>query len=138
VLDVVRADLEEATAALAVAAQNAGVVQDQAVARAVLASARALLPLLRKDNGKDCRKSTEVFQAVRTQLIEPGWLAPSVGQLLTTIESWLANPNKGLSEQLPATREFATRTRELFASLDANLQFQAKHVPTAAAPAVSP
>jgi hypothetical protein len=65
-----------------------------------------------------------VFSAVRTQLIEPGWLAPSVGQLLATIESWLANPNESLSEQLPATREFAARTRELFASLDANLQFQ--------------
>jgi sulfite reductase (ferredoxin) len=129
VLDVVRADLDEATAALAVATQNAGVVQDQALARAVLASARALLPLV----GKDCRKSTDVFQAVRTQLIEPGWLAPSVGQLLTTTESWLAHPNEGLSEQLPATREFAARTRELFSSLDANLQFQAKQI--SAAPA---
>jgi len=138
VLDVVRADLDETTAALAIAAQNTGSAQDQALARAVLASARALLPVVGKNTEKDSRDAADVFSAVRTQLIEPGWLAPSVGQLLTTIEAWLAHPNEGLSEHLPATREFAARTRELFASLDANLQFQAKRVSTAAASDSSP
>jgi sulfite reductase (ferredoxin) len=138
VLDVVRADLGEATAALALAEQNTGSEQDQALARAVLASARALLPLVGRDNGKDSRNTTDVFSAVRTQLIEPGWLSPSVGQLLMTIEAWLAHPNEGLREHLPATREFAARTHELFASLDANLQFQAKRISSIAAPASSP
>ena len=132
VLDVVRADLDEATAALVFAEQGTGSVQDQALARAVLASARALLPLVGKDDGKDSRNVTELFSTVRAQLIEPGWLSRSVGHLLTTIEAWLDHPNEGLSEHLPAAHEFAARTRELFASLDANLQFQAKRVPDAA------
>jgi sulfite reductase (ferredoxin) len=132
VLDVVRADLDETTAALALAEQSTGSVQDQALARAVLASARALLPLVGRDNGKNGRSIADAFSAVRTHLIEPGWLSHSVGQLLTTIEAWLAHPNEGLGEHLPATRDFAIRTRELFASLDANLQFQAKRVSSAA------
>jgi sulfite reductase (ferredoxin) len=121
VLDVVRADLDEASAARADAEGATGLAQDQAIAKAVLASGRALLPLV----GKDTRSAVEVFQAVRVHLIEPGWVAASVGQLLTAVETWLSEPRESLGGHLGAARQFSARTRELFTSLDANLKFQA-------------
>ena len=128
VLDVVRADLDEASATLTAAEGASGLAQDQAVAKAVLASWRALLPIV----GKDTRSAVEVFQAVRVHLIEPGWVEPPVGQLLTAVETWTAGPREGLGDHLATARQFAARTRELFASLDANLKFQAArlHVPS--------
>jgi sulfite reductase (ferredoxin) len=125
VLDVVRADIDEASAALVAAEGASGLAQDQAVAKAALASGRALLPLV----GKDTRSAAEVFQAVRVHLIEPGWVAPPVGQLLTAVETWTSGPRESLSGHLATARQFAARTRELFTSLDANLKFQAARLP---------
>lgn len=122
VLDVIRADLDEASAALASAEKATGAAQDRALAKAALASGRALLPLL----GKDARGATEVFRAVRDHLIDPGWVATPVGQLLTAVEAWTSGTrDDGLGAHLDTARAFAARTRELFKSLDANLQFQA-------------
>lgn len=124
VLDVVRADLDEAQAALASAEKASGIAQDQAIAKATLASSRALLPLL----GRDSRTHAEIFEAVRFHLIASGWVAKSVEQLLAAVEAWTEPPHDSLFEHLGAARAFAARTRELFASLDANLKFQLPRV----------
>jgi sulfite reductase (ferredoxin) len=134
VLDIVRVDLQDAAEALAEAERSAaGIGRSPHVHRAVAATARALLPLF----GVDARKDREVFAAVSQHLIAHGWVAPDTEQLLAAAMDWRLGDRDGFDDLLQRARIFHQRVRDLFASLDANLQFRLLPLATPA-PAATP
>jgi sulfite reductase (ferredoxin) len=139
VLDVVRVDLEDAADALAQAERAAtGSDRSSNVHRAITATARALLPLF----GIEARKDREVSAAVSQHLITPGWVAPDTEQLLAAALDWRLGDRDDLDDLLERARVFHQRVLDLFASLDANLQFRlvpiAKPAPRAARTPAAP
>ena len=139
VLDVVRVDLEDAADALAEAARAAtGPGRNSNVHRAISATARALLPLF----GVEARKDREVSAAVSQHLIVPGWVAPETEQLLAAALDWRLGDRDDLGDLLESACVFHQRVLDLFASLDANLQFRlapiAKSAPAAAQTPATP
>jgi sulfite reductase (ferredoxin) len=121
VLDVVRVDLEDAADALAEAQRSAtGPGRSSNAHRAITATARALLPLF----GIEARKDREVSDAVSQHLITPGWVAPDTEQLLAAALDWRLGDRENLDDLLERARAFHQRVLDLFASLDANLQFR--------------
>ena len=139
VLDVVRVDLEDAADALAEAERSAtGPGRNSNVHRAITATARALLPLF----GIEARKDREVSTAVSHYLITPGWVAQDTEQLLAAALDWRIGDRENLDDLLEGARGFHQRVLDLFASLDANLQFRlapiAKPAPAATQTPVAP
>ena len=121
VLDVVRVDLEDAAAALTEAERSAyGSGRSSNVHCAIAATARALLPLF----GIEARKDREVSAAVSQYLIAPGWVAADTEQLLAAAIDWRLGDRENLDDLLEGARVFHQRVLDLFASLDANLQFR--------------
>jgi sulfite reductase (ferredoxin) len=139
VLDVVRVDFEDAADALAEAERSAnGPGRSSDVHRAITATARALLPLF----GVEARKDREVSAAVSQHLITPGWVAQDTEQLLAAALDWRLGDRETLDDWLERARVFHQRVLDLFASLDANLQFRlapiAKLAPAAAQTPATP
>jgi sulfite reductase (ferredoxin) len=121
VLDVVRVDLEDAADALAETQRSAnGPGRSSNVHRAITATARALLPLF----GIEARKDRDVSDAVSQHLITPGWVAQDTEQLLAAALDWRLGDRENLDDLLAGARVFHQRVLDLFASLDANLQFR--------------
>jgi sulfite reductase (ferredoxin) len=118
VLDIVRVDLQEAAEALAAA--QATHDRSPAIHRALSASARALLPLF----GQEARKDREVFAAVAQHLAAPGWVGRDTEALLAAALDWRLGDRQSLNDLLPETKTFCQRVRDLFDSLDNNLQFR--------------
>ena len=121
VLDIVRVDLEDAAEALDTAQRSAeGSDHSPSIHRALAATARALLPLF----GIEARKDRETFAAAAQHLIAPGWVAADTTDLLSAAMDWRLGDRGGLDDLLEKAHVFYLRVRDLFASLDANLQFR--------------
>ncbi|MGD0091544.1 MAG: sulfurtransferase TusA family protein [Planctomycetota bacterium] len=119
VLDVVKVDIEEAAEALQSAA---GAGQSAAIHRAIVAAARALLPVF----GVEGRKDREVFEAFRERLVAAGWVRPDTQELLAAALDWRLGDRPSLEDLAARTKQLVERVRELFGSLDASLHFKAQ------------
>ena len=119
VLDIVRADLDEGTESLARA--SAGTEEGaQDLRAAILATARALLPLF----GVEARKDSDLAAPVAQHLIAPGWVAPEVNALLAAALKLRPDATLAPQDLLPKAKAFHDRVLALHASLDGALQFQ--------------
>jgi sulfite reductase (ferredoxin) len=121
VLDIVRADLDEGTESLARASaapgQGAGHLRN-----AILATARALLPLF----GVEARKDSDLATPFAQHLIAPGWVAPEVDSVLAAALNLSLDGAAAPPDLLPKAKAFHDRILALHASLDGALQFQLK------------
>jgi sulfite reductase (ferredoxin) len=116
VLDIVRADLDEATECLA-RAKATTTASDRDLRSAILATARALLPLF----GVETRKDADLAAPVAQHLVAPGWVSADVNALLAAALEEIPSPNL-----LPQAQAFHDRVLALHTSLDSALQFQLK------------
>jgi sulfite reductase (ferredoxin) len=134
VLDIVRADLDEGSDSLARAnatpGQGAGDLRN-----AIVATARALLPLF----GVEARKDSDLATPVAQHLVTPGWLAPEVNSLLASALELQPDATQAPPNLLLKAQAFHDRALALYASLDGALQFQLKPLaPSASSPKESP
>jgi sulfite reductase (ferredoxin) len=106
VLDIVRADLEEARAALATGGEPT-----EGVYRATVASARALLPIF----GLEAKKDREVFEFFSERLIEPGWVKAEARNLIDAVVDWRLGDLDSLDDWAAAAKDL---------SLDGQLEFR--------------
>jgi sulfite reductase (ferredoxin) len=121
VLDIVRADLDEGTDSIARA--NAATKESAGHLRsAIMATARARLPLFGVDARKDCDLAAPVAQ----HLVTPGWVAPEVNSLLASALGLRPDATHVIQALLPKAKAFHERVLALHASLDGALQFQLK------------
>lgn len=121
VLDIVRADLDEGSESLARA--NAAPEQGAGGLRnAILATARALLPLF----GVEARKDSDLPSPVAQHLVSPGWVAPEVNSLLAAALELRPDSTQAPHDLLLKAKVFHDRILALHASLDGALQFQLK------------
>jgi len=122
VFDVMQADLREAATAL----KSAETIPDdqarsEALYHAVLAAARALLPIY----GVESTKEHQVFEAFQRELVQRGWVAPIAAALVTDACDWRADPRtKRLTHRAADIAELVRRVSDLFASLDSSLKFR--------------
>jgi sulfite reductase (ferredoxin) len=131
VLDIVRADLDESSESLA-RAQCGTVRGSKDLSNAILATARALLPLF----GVEARKDYELTAAVAEHLVAPGWVSPDVNALLLAALALQPDDAQPASALLPKAKAFHDRVLALHASLDSSLQFQLKPLVKATADAL--
>jgi sulfite reductase (ferredoxin) len=123
VMDVIRLDIDQAKEALA----NARAASDlksksDALYSSVVAAARSLLIT----RGLEPKKDREIFAAFAEHLVEPGWLRPQTKDLLDrALDYRLADVND-IANLVEPTAQMILRVEELFRSLDAKLNFQAK------------
>jgi sulfite reductase (ferredoxin) len=120
-LDIVRADLDEGSESLTRAnadpGQGAGHLRN-----AIVATARALLPLFGVEARKDCDLPAPVAQ----HLVTPGWVAPEVNSLLASALELRPDAVQTPQDLLLTAKAFHDRVLALHASLDGALQFQLK------------
>jgi sulfite reductase (ferredoxin) len=133
VLDIVRADLDEGTENLARASADPGQGAGH-LRNAIVATARALLPLL----GVEARKDCDLTVAVAQHLVTPGWLAPEVNSLLASALELGPEATQAPQDLLLKAKSFHDRVLALHASLDGALQFQLKPLTPAKAPPMAP
>ena len=114
VLDIVRADLDEATECLA-RAKATTTASERDLSSAIFATARALLPLF----GVEARKEADLAAPVAQHLVAPGWVSADANALLAAALA-------GSPVLLPQAQAFHNRVLALHASLDSALQFQLK------------
>lgn len=129
VLDIVRADLDEGRECLA-RAQAASKDGNKDLRNAILAMARALLPLF----GVEARKDYELTAAVAQYLVAPGWVSPETNPLLLAALDLQPDDRTQRPILLPKVRVFHDRVIALHASLDSALQFQLKPLVKSATP----
>jgi sulfite reductase (ferredoxin) len=129
VLDLIRAELDEAARALDHAASAADPERSESLQRGVRATARALLILF----GVEPQTDAETCAAFRTHLIEPGWVEPAARSLLDEATCWHSGNGSTLAGQQPGAKRLFERVHELFLSLDANLKFTVGPVKSAEA-----
>jgi sulfite reductase (ferredoxin) len=129
VLDIVRADLDEGSESLtranAAPGQGAGHLRN-----AIVATARALLPLFGVEARKDCDLAAPVAQ----HLVAPGWVAPEVNSLLASALELRPDATQAPQDLLRKAQAFHDRVLALHASLDGALQFQLKPLSPEQAP----
>jgi sulfite reductase (ferredoxin) len=134
VLDIVRADLDEGSDSLIRASTDYGQVAGQ-LRNAVVATARALLPLF----GVEARKDCDLVVPVAQHLVAPGWVAPEVNSLLASALELQPDATQAPQDLLLKAKAFHDRVLALYASLDGALQFQLKPLaPSASSPMESP
>jgi sulfite reductase (ferredoxin) len=134
VLDIVRADLEEARAAISALAEGASADErSRAIYQATLAAARALLPIF----GVDAKKDREIFELVGKRLVEPGWVKPETRTLLDAVVDWRLGDLDSLDGHAEVAKNLTQRVQELFQSLDGQLAFRATKVVPHPAPTPS-
>jgi len=121
VLDIVRADLDEGGESLARAA-TAPKDGTQELRNAIVATARALLPLF----GVEARKDSDLAAPLAQHLVAPGWVSPEVNALLATALELRPDAAHIPHDLLPKAKAFHDRVLALHASLDGTLQFQLK------------
>ena len=129
VLDIVRADLDEGGESLA----RAGATTMEScghLRNAIVATARALLPLF----GVEARKDCDLAASVAQHLITPGWVAAEVTSLLAWALEQRSDAAQTPQNLLPKARAFHDRVLALHASLDGALQFQLKPLAPNTAP----
>jgi sulfite reductase (ferredoxin) len=129
VLDIVRADLDESAESFARAATHPE-DGDKSLRNAILATARALLPLF----GVEARKEDELGAAVAQYLVEPGWVATDTRSLLEAVLDADPHTTPPPTDLLPRAKAFYERVLALHGSLDGALQFQVKPLPKSPTP----
>ena len=127
VMDIIVVDIDQAKDAVKTAATDS----DSAY-KAVVAAARALLVTFGLEPGTD----REIFAAFAERLIEPGWVAGSTRQLLDAAMDWRMGDRASIEDLAPQIEDLTARVAELFASLDASLNFTVE--PVAQEPDESP
>jgi sulfite reductase (ferredoxin) len=121
VLDIVRADLDESTDCLT-RAQTATKTSSLDLRGAILASARALLPLF----GVEARNDRDLAALVTQHLVAPGWVSPDANSLIATAFALSPDNQLPLQDLMGRATEFHDRVLALHASLDSTLHFQLK------------
>jgi len=123
VMDVIRLDVDQAKEAIGSAHKtHAAKDKSESVYEAIIAAARALLPIF----GLEPKKDREIFAAFSKHLIEPAWVKPQAQQLLDSAIDWRMGDRDSIDDLLPQAEDLAKRVEELFLSLDANLKFKTK------------
>jgi len=121
VMDVIKVDLNEANESLEKAKERAGDMErSESLYKAVTAAARALLVTF----GLEPKKDREIFAAFTEHLIEAGWVAGEAKQLLNAAIDWRMGDRSSIADLSVQAERLAKRVKELFLSLDANLQFK--------------
>ena len=121
VTDVIRLDIDEANDMLGQSKKAPSeTAQNEAIYKAVLAAARALLVAF----GLEPRKDREIFDAFREHLVRPGWVKPQTGELLEAVLDWRMGQRNGLADKGEAAKELIQRIERLFASIGADLKFR--------------
>lgn len=125
VIDVIVLDLDEAKSAAVEARRTpAGRDRDEAIYRAVVSAARALLVTF----GEEPKKDREIFAAFARHMIEPGWVVPETKGLLDRAVDYRMGDADSLGDILPLVDGLIDRIEVLFKSLDAGLKFRAEPV----------
>lgn len=129
VMDVITVDIDEAKAAIKAAGKAAaGKEKSEAIYRAVVAGARALLVTF----GAEPKKEREIFAAFGEYLVKPGWVAADSERLLEAMVDYRMGDVESVDNLLGQAERLVARVEELFKSLDASLKFTAE--PVGAAP----
>jgi len=124
VMDVMKVDIDEAKGAVKAAAGQEGNEKDLSLYKATVAAARALLVIF----GLEPSKDREIFAAFRQRLIEPGWVAPEMQQLLDEAVDWRMGDRESIGQLERQIAGLVGRVEELFLSLDAALKFRAEPI----------
>jgi sulfite reductase (ferredoxin) len=134
VLDVIELDLKSAEADL----QFAG--ESKKLYAAALSAMRALLVI----RGVGAQVPREIFDAFRKHLIAPGWVEVDSEKVIEALLDYKLGDLSTLAHKEASIRALVARIRELYQSLDANLNFRVKaytvvspNLETGAAPAGS-
>jgi len=121
VMDVIKVDLDEANEALERAKERAGDGEkSESVYKATTAAARALLVPF----GLEPKKDREIFAAFNEHLIESGWVGDEAKQLFNEAIDWRMGDRASIADLEVQAERLVKRVKELFLSLDANLQFK--------------
>ena len=110
VMDIVKADIDQARAALSETPGDSG-----SLSRAVLAAARSLLVL----SGVEAREAQDIVQGFQTHLVGPGWVDPHTLQVVQQAAAGGAEDT--LSRE--SVQALVDRITALHGSLDGQLNF---------------
>jgi len=120
-MDIIRVDVETARSEFARAGQaEAARERDAALYEALLAAARALLPVFGLEPGT----AREIFSEFTRRVIEPGWVEGGVRQILEAAIDWKAGDRADLEGIVAGAGGLIDRVEALFLSLDASLHFR--------------
>lgn len=120
VMDIIKVDIDEASAAIKAAEKVAEPRQkSDLLYNAIAASCRALLVVF----GLEPKKDREIFVAFGKNLIEPGWVKADTQQLIDAALDFKLGDRASISDSAGEAEELVERVRELFDSLDAALKF---------------
>jgi sulfite reductase (ferredoxin) len=120
VLDVIELDLKTAENELRQAENSQGAVSSAALYQAAVAAMRSLLII----RGVETQKPREIFSAFQQHFILPGWVDPAVEKFIPALLDFRLGDLADLQAWGPLVRSLAARIRELYASLDGNLNFR--------------
>ncbi len=124
VMDIVEADIGTARAALSAAERADEPEKSSSTYEAVIAAARALLPLY----GDEFCKDREILAAFDKRLLSDGWVDPDTRGLLDAAVDWRMGDSPRLGDLLQQAAELIERIEALFKSVDSNLNFRLTRV----------
>jgi sulfite reductase (ferredoxin) len=120
VMDIIRVDIDNAQTAVKAAADAAGAkAKSDALYKAILASASALLVVF----GKEPKKDREIFAAFAEHIIADGWVKADTQQLLDAAVDYKLGDTDSLTNFAERIEELTERISDLFISLDSSLKF---------------